>query len=199
MIFRRIGRTAATSRFADHPDGDPCLHVQRPHRAMERPNEPVLHLRPGKRFVARRPAHWHQARRSGHRPRIPRAIRQISREYLILVGRDQHVIGRSALRENRHLLLRLDQARVGFAVIPRRLCIRAPARWSHRSVLPSAGTRRATPHRSDAIRTPAPSVSNASTPDTRRAHPPAWRATGRHGSRCSGSRPDAANHRAPAR
>src|SRR5262249_28565103 len=59
------------------------------------------------------PALWDKPGRSSNWTWIARSIRQVGGEYLTFVGRHQHVIGGSSLREQRDLALDLHEAAVG--------------------------------------------------------------------------------------
>ena len=79
------------------------------------PHETVLQLHCAPLVEGGVPGRRHEAGRARDRPRVPGAIGQIAREDLALVGGDEHVIVRRALRQHRHLALDLDDAAVGAA------------------------------------------------------------------------------------
>jgi hypothetical protein len=61
------------------------------------------------------PAFRNKAGGSGDRPRVPRSVRQIRREHLALVCRDQSVIGGSLLGKHGHLPLDQGHTAIGAA------------------------------------------------------------------------------------
>jgi hypothetical protein len=79
------------------------------------------------------PALRHQTGRARDRPRIPGAIRQVGGKDLALIGRDQHIVLRRGLREDRYLALDLRDAAVGAARAAGVLEMCAPARFWRRS------------------------------------------------------------------
>ena len=102
-----VGGARPRGSLADGADRDPGLIVHRPHETIGEALKPVLHLRGAPLLVRRVPAHGHETGGAGDRPRVPGAEGKVRTEHFLLVGDHQHVIGRRALREDRHLLLDL--------------------------------------------------------------------------------------------
>src|SRR5918994_5822210 len=78
--------------FADRPDGDPGLVIDRPHRAIRCASEAILELGGAPELMSEVPGGGDEPLRARDRARVPRPVRDVVAELSGFVGDDGHVI-----------------------------------------------------------------------------------------------------------